>query len=85
MILFAVGFVAGGAVVGALVWWACWWRSETRLMDLGRLEERADAYRRADTRTDLDVVGPVTPPEAQRPVRPVRLYDQDSEPAELTR
>lgn len=38
------------------------------------LDERMDAYRRADARTDLDVVGPVT---GEHPA--VELYDRDAE------
>lgn len=39
----------------------------------GRLNARFDAYRLADTRTDLDVVGPVS---GQNKV--VKLFDQDA-------
>lgn len=76
-----VEFFAGvsvGAVV-SLVWQA--WRLADLRMRLAASEERHDAYRLADTRGDLDVVGPVTPPEPTR----VTPYDWSTEYPELTR
>lgn len=70
VLVFAAGLVAGFCVrfgvLRALV------RSRQRLADrLRGLEERFDAYRRADTRTDLDLV-------QLTPERGNRIYDQEA-------
>jgi hypothetical protein len=59
-------------VVVAALWYGAGWRACTRshrgrMQRLADLERRMDAYRHADTRADLDEVGPIAGPARPRP------------------
>jgi hypothetical protein len=51
-------FALGGATVA---WWVRDRLDDRRRAHQDGLERRMDAYRHADARTDLDVVGPIRP------------------------
>ena len=69
-----LGFLAGAATATVL----CVRVRDSRQLTVAALQERFDAYRLADTRTDLDHVGPATGEQPK-----VDLYDWATEPEQI--
>jgi hypothetical protein len=59
--LYVLALLALAASCFGLGWMACARRNRRLAVRARDLERRMDAYRVADTRTDLDVVGPIRP------------------------
>lgn len=90
-----LALVAAGGLVGLLVWdrrlfllavgWMCslWWAyripNRNLIAELEAAQMRLSAYNASDSRADL-AEAPLTPPGGHKPVE---MYDQDTEPAQL--